>query len=219
MSIPVRLNKVLQSLPQGVRLAAVSKYHPVEMLREAYDAGQRIFAENHVQEMVAKSALLPSDIEWHMIGHLQTNKVRAAVSVVSVIESVDSRRLLEFINKEAQRAGRTVDCLLEVHVAAEQTKTGWNEQDLIQYIDSDEWRNLENIRLRGVMGMATNTDSEDIIRNDFCHLQRIFQTLQAKVGPEFRELSMGMSDDYPIAVECGATLVRVGSYIFGPRVY
>lgn len=185
---------------------------------EAYEAGQRIFGESRVQELAAKYETLPKDIEWQMIGHLQTNKVRAIVPFIALIQSVDSARLLECIDREASRCGRTVDCLLEIHVAREETKSGWDYEDLKKYLRSDAFAQLRNIRIRGIMGMATNTDDEAIIRSDFGRLAAIKNELAALFGADFDTLSMGMSDDYPAAVECGSTMVRIGSSIFGARV-
>lgn len=184
---------------------------------EAYDAGQHIFGESRVQELVAKYETLPKDIEWQMIGHLQTNKVRAIVPFVSLIQSVDSVRLLECIDREAARCGRTIDCLLEIHVAQEETKSGWVYGELKAYLQSDAFAQLHNIRIRGIMGMATNTDDAAVVRSDFERLAAIKDELAPMFGADFDILSMGMSDDYPIAVDCGSTMVRIGSSIFGAR--
>lgn len=218
MSVASRLSEIRATLPEGVTLVAVSKFHPAEAVMEAYEAGQRIFGESRVQELAAKYETLPKDIEWQMIGHLQTNKVRAIVPFIALIQSVDSARLLECIDREASRCGRTVDCLLEIHVAREETKSGWDYEDLKKYLRSDAFAQLRNIRIRGIMGMATNTDDEAIIRSDFGRLAAIKNELAALFGADFDTLSMGMSDDYPAAVECGSTMVRIGSSIFGARV-
>lgn len=218
MSVSSRLSEIRATLPEGVTLVAVSKFHPAEAVMEAYGAGQRVFGESRVQELVAKHEALPKDIEWQMIGHLQTNKVRAIVPFVSLVQSVDSARLLECIDREAARCGRTVDCLLEIHVAQEETKSGWEYGELKAYLQSDAFAQLHNIRIRGIMGMATNTDDASIVRSDFERLAAIKDELAPMFGADFDILSMGMSDDYPIAVDCGSTMVRIGSSIFGARV-
>ena len=217
MAIGTKIKELHTSLPQTVKLVAVSKFHPVEALREAYEAGQRIFGESRVQELLVKHEALPKDIEWQMIGHLQTNKVRQIVPFISLIQSVDSARLIECINREAERIGRVVDILLEIHVAQEESKTGWKYEELVDYLHSEEFAAMKNIRIRGVMGMATNTDDEQIVRADFEQLASHFNALKPRFGEEFDTLSMGMSDDYPLAIECGSTMVRIGSSIFGIR--
>ena len=219
MSIGAKIRELHASLPQGVTLVAVSKFHPVEAISEAYEAGQRIFGESRVQELLIKHEALPKDIEWQMIGHLQTNKVRQIVPFVSLIQSVDSVRLVECINREAERIGRVVDILLEIHVAEEESKTGWAYGDLEVFLQSEGFEALKNIRVRGVMGMATNTDDEAVIRSDFKQLVSYFEVLKSHFGEEFDTISMGMSDDYELAVECGSTMVRIGSSIFGDRNY
>ncbi len=217
MAIGAKIEELQASLPQGVTLVAVSKFHPVEALQEAYEAGQRIFGESRVQELLVKYEALPKDIEWQMIGHLQTNKVRQIVPFVSLIQSVDSVRLMECINREAERIGRVVDILLEIHVAQEDSKTGWKYEELVDYLQSGAFAELRNIRVRGIMGMATNTDDEAIIRADFEQLAKDYDDLKPRFGEEFDTLSMGMSDDYELAIECGSTMVRIGSSIFGNR--
>ena len=219
MAIGAKIRELHASLPQGVSLVAVSKFHPAEALREVYDAGQRIFGESRVQELLAKHEDLPKDIEWQMIGHLQTNKVRQIVPFISLVQSVDSVRLAECINREAERIGRVVDILLEIHVAQEDSKTGWKYDELITFLQSEEFNNLKNIRVRGVMGMATNTDDEQVVRADFEQLANHFNHLKPIFGEEFDTLSMGMSDDYELAIDCGSTMVRIGSSIFGDRIY
>ena len=219
MAIDAKIRELHASLPQGVSLVAVSKFHPVEALKEAYDAGQRIFGESRVQELLAKHEALPKDIEWQMIGHLQTNKVRQIVPFISLIQSVDSVRLAECINREAERIGRVVDILLEIHVAQEESKTGWKYEELVTFLQSEEFESLKNIRVRGVMGMATNTDDEQIVRADFEQLAKHYNHLKPLFGEEFDTLSMGMSDDYTLAIDCGSTMVRIGSSIFGDRIY
>lgn len=217
MAISAKIKELQASLPQGVTLVAVSKFHPVEALKEAYEAGQRVFGESRVQELLVKYEALPKDIEWQMIGHLQTNKVRQIVPFVSLIQSVDSIRLAECINREAERIGRVVDILLEIHVAQEESKTGWKYDELVEYLQSGAFAELKNIRVRGVMGMATNTDDEATIRNDFERLAECKQQLAEYFDEAFDTLSMGMSDDYQLAIECGSTMVRIGSSIFGDR--
>ena len=219
MSISSKILEIRNSLPEGVVLVAVSKFHPVEAINEAYAVGQRVFGESRVQELTAKYEQLPKDIKWQMIGHLQTNKVRAIAPFISLIQSVDSQRLLECISREAERCGRVIDCLLEVHVTDEQSKSGWNVDELREYLLSGAVTELKNVRIRGIMGMATFTDDEAVIRADFEHVAAIKRELEPLFGEEFNILSMGMSDDYPIAIEYGSTMVRVGSMIFGERNY
>ncbi|MBR4028057.1 MAG: YggS family pyridoxal phosphate-dependent enzyme [Alistipes sp.] len=219
MNIKERLNRILTTLPEGVKLVAVSKFHPVESLQEAYDAGQRIFGESRPQEMTAKYEVLPKDIEWHMIGHLQTNKVKYIAPFVSMIASVDSARLIEEIEKQAAKYDRTIDILLEVHVAQEESKSGWDIQELDEYIASGTLQSMSHLRVRGVMTIATNTDNEQIIRRDFQTIQTIFNELKSRFGDYFDTLSIGMSDDYPIALEYGSNMVRIGTAIFGHREY
>ena len=204
-------------LPSGVCLVAVSKFHPAEAIMEAYAAGQRCFGENRPQEMMAKAKALPADIKWHFIGHLQTNKLKMVLPYASMVESVDSLHLLEAIDRWCVENGRVTDILLELHIAAEETKQGFSEEEMLPLL-SREWR---GVRLRGLMGMATNTDDESVIRadfkkiGDFKHLiNRDFPALK-----DFDQLSIGMSGDWPIALEYGATIVRVGTAIFGERVY
>lgn len=219
MSIASEILRLRESLPQGVRLLAVSKFHPVEALQQAYDAGQRAFGESRPQELKAKHEVLPNDIEWVMIGHLQTNKVKYIAPFVSLIESLDSERLAEEINRQAEKCGRTIDCLLEIHVTSEQTKSGWNYYELLSFVQSGGFDRYPNIRLRGVMGMATFTDDEQVVRADFERLAACKRELAEYFGEQFDMLSMGMSDDYPIALEYGSTEVRIGSTIFGAREY
>ena len=219
MSIASKILEIRSTLPDGVELVAVSKFHPVEAIEEAYAAGQRLFGESRVQELTAKYEQLPKDIEWQMIGHLQTNKVRAIAPFVSLIQSVDSQRLLECINREAERCDRVIDCLLEVHVTAEDSKSGWDVAELREYLNSGTIAKLKNIRIRGVMGMATFTDDEAVVRTDFERIAAVKREFEECFDSSFNILSMGMSDDYPIAIEYGSTMVRVGSYIFGAREY
>lgn len=217
LEIACNLSRIRASLPEGVTLVAVSKTHPVEAIREAYDAGHRIFGESRPQELCAKYEVLPKQIEWHMIGHLQTNKVKYIAPFVRMIQSVDSARLVETIQREAARCGRTIDVLLEIHVAQEETKSGWDIGELKRYVETAAFATMSNVRVRGVMGIATNTDDETVVRRDFEELRRCFELLQPYFGAHFDTASMGMSHDYPLAVECGSTMVRVGSSIFGER--
>lgn len=220
--IKENLEAVRATIPANVTLVAVSKTKPVSDLQEAYDAGQRIFGENHALEMRDKHEVLPHDIQWHFIGHLQTNKIKYIIPFVSLIHSIDSQNLLEAVNKEAKKHERVVDCLLQFHIANEETKFGLNLEEAEKLLNSDSFKQMENVRLCGVMGMATFTDDEDEIHKEFRHLKTIFDTLKQKYfanQQQFKEISMGMSDDYPIAIAEGATLVRVGSRIFGARNY
>ena len=220
--IKENLNRIKATIPSGVTLVAVSKTKPVSDVQEAYDAGQRVFGENHALEMRDKHETLPKDIQWHFIGHLQTNKIKYIIPFVTLIHSIDTANLLEAVNKEARKHDRVVDCLLQFHIAQEETKFGLDLNEARQLLESESFRQMENIRVCGVMGMATFTDDEVEIRKEFKHLKEIFETLKKDYfdrQPQFKELSMGMSEDYPIAIEEGATLVRVGSKIFGPRNY
>ncbi len=222
MDIRENLKKILNTLPEGVQLVAVSKTKPVESIREAYAAGQRIFGENRPQEMAAKHQELPSDILWHMIGQLQEKNVKYIAGFVDLIHSVDSLKVLSRIDREAAKHDRVIDCLLEFHIAREETKAGLRLQEAEEILKSEVCRNMRNVRIVGVMGVATNTDDEDIIREEFHHLKEIFDDLKRKYFSKeasFKELSMGMSGDYQIAVDEGSTLVRVGSSIFGEREY
>lgn len=219
MSIACQLSLVRSTIPESVTLVAVSKTHPAEMIREAYDAGHRIFGESRPQELKTKYEALPKDIEWHMIGHLQTNKVKYIAPFVSMIQSVDSARLAETIQHEAARCNRKIGILLEIRIAQEQTKSGWAFDELMRYVGTVELNRMANLEVRGVMGIATNTDDLCRIKQDFEVLKRDFDILQPSFGPRFNVLSMGMSHDYPLAVECGSTMVRVGSLIFGERDY
>jgi len=222
-SIKENLERVAAQLPEGVQLIAVSKFHPVEELQEAYDAGQRLFGENRAQELIAKAPLLPADVRWHFIGHLQKNKVRAIMPHVSVIESIDSVKLLQLVEKEAARIDRTVDVLLQLHVAQEETKSGFSIDEVLEAAKAGELtENLPHVRVCGVMAMASLTDDMEQVAREFDLVRRTFITL--KDGPfdeseYFNELSMGMSDDWQVAVQHGATLVRIGTAIFGPREY
>ncbi|QEE49973.1 YggS family pyridoxal phosphate-dependent enzyme [Flavobacterium alkalisoli] len=220
MSIKDNLLSIKQSLPAHVTLVAVSKTKPVSDLMEAYEAGQRIFGENKIQEMTDKYEQMPKDIEWHMIGHVQTNKVKYMAPFVSLVHGVDSLKLLKEINKQAKKHDRVISCLLQMHIAEEDTKFGLYEAELKELIDSDEFKEMRNIVVTGLMGMATFTDSEYQIEKEFAYLKGIFDRL--KEHPEAdnfkpQTLSMGMSGDYKIAIDCGSTMIRVGSSIFGSR--
>lgn len=219
MSITERINKIRTELPDGVTLVAVSKTHSAEAIREAYDGGQRIFGESRPQELKSKYELLPHDIEWHMIGHLQTNKVKYIAPFISLIHSVDSIRLLEVIDREAGKCERVIDCLLEIHVAREESKTGWDYNELLEEVQRGSFSRFENVRIRGVMCIATNTEDENTVRDDFERLIAYRNEVAPYFGKTFDVVSMGMSDDYPLAVECGSTMIRVGSKIFGHRSY
>jgi pyridoxal phosphate enzyme (YggS family) len=202
------------------RLVAVSKTHPVEKIKEAYDAGQRIFGENKVQEMCAKQPLLPADIEWHLIGHLQTNKVKQIVPFVSLIHSVDSIKLLDEINKQGKKINQVTSCLLQVYIANEETKFGFDEKELIELIQSDKIKTFDFVKIAGLMGMATFTDNQEQVRKEFQTLKNLFdriKEMKLSANIEMKELSIGMSQDYAIAVEEGSTLVRIGTAIFGGR--
>ena len=222
-SIAQHIKELQASLPAGVTLVAVSKFHPVEALQEAYDAGQRVFGESRAQELVAKARVLPKDIEWHFIGPLQSNKVKDIAPFIHLIHSIDSPHLLAEVDRQAAKAGRaTVDCLLQVHIAAEETKFGFTPDECRQYLASGEWKPLEHVRLCGLMGMATNTDDMQQVQKEFQGLARLFREVRDEwfaTSPWFKELSMGMSHDYHEAIAAGSTLVRVGSHIFGERNY
>jgi pyridoxal phosphate enzyme (YggS family) len=222
MSIASEIQQITAALPQGVRLVAVSKYHPCEAIAQAYEAGQRVFGESKVQEMTAKHEALPKDIEWHFIGHLQTNKIKYMAPYVALIHGVDSFKLLAEIDRQAAKAGRIIPCLLQIHLAQEETKFGFSLEECRAMLQAGEWRNLTHVRLDGVMGMASNVDDEAQIRREFHTLRSFFEEVRAQYfagEAHFKEVSMGMSHDYPIALEEGATLVRIGSKIFGERVY
>ena len=220
--IKENLNIVKATVPSNVTLIAVSKTKPVSDLQEAYDAGQRIFGENKALEMRDKHQVLPNDIQWHFIGHLQTNKIKYIAPFVTLIHAIDSLSLLEAVNKEAAKNNRVIDCLLQFHIAQEETKFGLDMEEAKSMLESESYKNLNNINICGVMGMATFTDNAAQVREEFKNLKNIFETLKEnyfKENDSFKEISMGMSDDYPIAIEEGATMVRVGSKIFGARNY
>lgn len=219
MSIESQIKRFQGELPEGVKLLAVSKFHPVEAIVEAYEAGQRAFGESRPQELKQKYEVLPHDIEWHMIGHLQTNKVKYIAPFVHLIESLDSERLAEEIERQAAKCNRVIDCLLEIHITDEDSKSGWDYAELLEFVRRGGFKALPHIRLRGVMGMATFTDDEAVVRADFERLAACKAELAEYFGEEFDTLSMGMSDDYRLAIEYGSTEVRIGSTIFGERVY
>lgn len=222
MGIAENLGKILSEIPSGVRLVAVSKFHPAEAVMEAYDAGQRIFGESRVQELLAKEPVLPADIQWHFIGHLQTNKVRQLVGHASLIESVDSERLLDLIDRESEKAGVVSRVLMQVHVAREETKFGFSPEELLEYFSSRRFENLKATHICGIMGMASNTDDITRVRADFKAIADVFHAVadDGDLGLRgFDILSMGMSGDWRIAVEEGANLIRIGTAIFGQRDY
>jgi len=218
--IAQNLARLKESLPAGCRLVAVSKTHPVDTIQRAYEAGQREFGENKVQELVPKYEMLPKDIVWHMIGHLQSNKVKYIASFVSLIHSIDSLKLLEEVNRQGAKVGRVIPCLLQVHIAEEESKFGFSREELLEVIASGQIQKLTSVRVQGLMGMATFTDNVAQVHKEFRTLRTLFEELQQMTLPanmEMKELSMGMSGDYVVAVEEGSTLVRVGSAIFGRR--
>ena len=214
-----KITEIQSTLRQGVTLLAVSKFHPAEKIQQAYDAGHRSFGESRPQELKAKYDALPKDIKWHMIGHLQTNKIKYIAPFVHLIESLDSERLAAAIDREAAKCGRTIDCLLEIHVTDEESKSGWEWSELEAFVEAGGFQHYPNIRIRGVMGMATFTDDESVVRGDFERLAACKAELAPYFGEEFDTLSMGMSDDYLVAMEYGSTEVRIGSTIFGVREY
>jgi PLP dependent protein len=220
-SIQDNLLKIKSALPANVILVAVSKTHPASAVKEAYDAGQRIFGENKVQELVPKAEQLPSDIQWHLIGHLQSNKVKYIAGFVAMIHSVDSFSLLKEINKQAVKHRRIIDCLLQVHIAEEETKFGLSSEECSELLKNKEFDSLNNVRICGLMGMATNTDDAGQIRKEFNFLHGLYNSLSEikKQNIHFTTLSMGMSSDYEIALDEGSTMIRVGSTIFGNRDY
>lgn len=220
--IAEEIKRISSELPQGVRLVAVSKYHPTEAIMEAYRAGQRVFGESKAQEMKTKHEQLPQDIEWHFIGHLQTNKIKYIAPYVALIHSIDSYKLLVEVDKQGEKIGRIIPCLLQLHVAQEETKFGFTPEECREMLEAGEWKALRNVAICGVMGMATNTDDIEQIEREFCLLNSFFKEAKAKWfarDERFKELSMGMSDDYHEAIAAGSTLVRVGSKIFGERQY
>jgi pyridoxal phosphate enzyme (YggS family) len=220
MNIKNNIINLRQRIPSGCTLIAVSKTNPVEKVKEAYDAGQRVFGENRVQELTPKYEALPKDIEWHMIGHMQTNKVKYIVPFIHLIHSVDSVAVLDEINKQANKSNRTISCLLQIHIATEESKFGFSEQEVFNLLEGDKVSKLSNLKITGLMGMATFTDDSTQVRKEFRGLKQFFEKLKASILPKnvtMEDLSMGMSGDYEIAIEEGSTMVRVGSAIFGVR--
>jgi len=216
MSIQHNLLSIKSAIPENVTLVAVSKTKPVADVMEAYKAGQRIFGENKIQEMAEKQEQMPSDIQWHMIGHVQSNKVKFMAPFVSLVHGVDSLKLLEEIDKQAIKNNRVIDCLLQVHIAEEATKFGLSQAELENLLNDSSYKNLKNIKVIGLMGMATFTDNQQQIKKEFTYLKSVFDQIKA-LHPNFTTLSMGMSGDYKLAISCGSTMVRIGSSIFGNR--
>lgn len=220
--IEEKIRELRAELPEGVELVAVSKFHPAEAVLAAYRAGQRRFGESRVQELLAKMPQLPDDIQWHFIGHLQTNKVRSLMGKTAMIESVDSDKLLRLIDRESARAGIMTRVLMQIHVAREETKFGFFPEELFEWFADRRFESLTNTHICGIMGMASNTDDEERVRRDFTDIRSAFDRIRLDIAPDLRgfdTLSMGMSGDWPLAVECGSNLVRIGSAIFGPRNY
>jgi hypothetical protein len=220
--IKENLTILKKEIPQKVTLVAITKTHPPEMIMEAYDAGHRVFGENKVQEMVGKYQSLPKDIEWHMVGHLQTNKVKYIAPFVSLIHSIDSLKLLIEINKQAAKCGRVINCLLQMHIAEEETKFGLSYNEIVELLSSNEYRTLKNVSLLGLMAMATFTDDMEQVRKEFRVLSSTFKQIKNTFFhqiDDFKILSMGMSSDYKVAIEEGSSMIRVGSIIFGERFY
>lgn len=216
------IKDIKSTLPNGVQLIAVSKFHPAEAVMEAYDAGQRLFGENKVQEMTAKYEVLPKDIKWHFIGHLQTNKVKYIAPYVTMIHSIDSLRLLTEVNRQAEKAGRVIDVLLQIHIAHEETKFGMTFDECREMLAEGSWQQLKNVRICGLMGMATYTDDMKQVEQEFASLQAFLEELRGtwlKDEAVFKELSMGMTEDFPIAIKHGSTFIRIGTKIFGERNY
>ena len=222
MTIKEEIAKITAELPKGVRLIAVSKFHPADAVMEAYEAGQRLFGENKVQEMVAKQEVLPKDIEWHFIGHLQTNKVKYIAPFVAMIHSIDSLHLLTEVNRQAEKVGRVINVLLQIHIAHEETKFGMTFDECRALLNEGTWKQLNHVRICGLMGMATFTDNMEQVDGEFAGLQAFFEELKGNWFADdtaFKDLSMGMTDDYPIAIRHGSTFVRIGTLIFGERNY
>ncbi|WP_109097589.1 YggS family pyridoxal phosphate-dependent enzyme [Aquimarina sp. AU58] len=216
--IEKNLHEIKTSIPEGVTLVAVSKTKPVSDLMDAYDAGQRIFGENKIQEMTEKWETMPKDISWHMIGHVQTNKVKYMAPFVDLIHAVDSYKLLKEIDKQAKKHNRTINCLLQIKIAKEESKFGLSEQDAIALLNSEEVKNLTNVNIQGLMGMATFIDDEQQIHDEFKKIASFSENIKTKY-PQLKTLSIGMSGDYKMAIDCGSTMVRIGSSIFGARNY
>lgn len=222
MSIQNNINRIKSEIPNNIKLVTVSKTKPNEDILEAYDIGQRIFGENKVQDLVKKFEDLPKDIEWHFIGHLQTNKIKFIASFISLIHAVDSLKLLKKINSEAIKNNRTINCLLQMHIAKEDTKFGLSFSEIKDILENAEFKKLTNVSIVGLMGMATYSNDENLVKNEFSYLKSCFNDLKESYfskSDNFKEISMGMSGDYTLAIECGSTMIRVGSSIFGARVY
>lgn len=222
MSVVQNLEFTKKNIPENVTLVCVSKFHPETAIMEAYDAGERIFGESKVQELTEKYNHLPKDIQWHFIGHLQTNKVKYLVPFVALIHGVDTLKLLVEINKQAEKVNRKINCLLQVHIATEESKFGFSARELVELFESDNLKSLKFIRIRGLMAMATFTDNQEQVRNEFLGLKELFEKIKENYelnNPDFTVISMGMSDDYQLAIEAGSTMVRIGSLIFGHRAY
>ena len=219
MAIKEVISQLRESLPNHVQLIAISKTHPAEMIAEAYEAGQRAFGENRPKEMKEKYEALPKDIEWHMIGHLQTNKIKYIAPFVKLVHSIDSDNLLACIDKEAAKHNRVIDVLLEVHLAREESKSGWSADELDTYIASGKFKEYKNIRLRGMMTVGSLTDNMNIVEQEFRTLKQMQERYRDMIGEEFDTVSMGMTSDYELAIECGSNMVRIGSMIFGARDY
>lgn len=221
VDVRANIERVLSEIPAGVRLVAVSKFHPAEKLTAAYEAGQRRFGESRVQELLAKEPQMPADVEWHFVGHLQTNKVKQLVGKASLIESIDSERLLDIVDRESRKAGVTTRVLMQVHVAREETKFGFWPEELLDYFRARKFENLTNTHICGVMGMASNTDDAERVSQDFAAIAEVYKEI-LRLCPDLRgfdTLSMGMSGDWPLAVEQGSNMVRIGTAIFGEREY
>ena len=220
MSIASNIKILRESVPSEIKIVAVSKFHSTDEIMEAYEAGQRIFGESRVQELVQKSDQLPKDIEWHFIGGLQRNKVKQIAPFISLIHSVDSERLMREIEKQAATNSRTISCLLQIHVAEEDTKSGFTPNECLQFLSDGAWEECPHIKFIGIMGMATFTDDTEKVRNEFNRLRQLFEKVKTDYfagDSDFKEISMGMTSDYPIAIEEGSTMVRVGTKIFGER--
>lgn len=222
IDVAANLRSIMETLPNDVKLVAVSKFHPAEYVEAAYAAGQRVFGESHEQELSRKAEVLPKDIEWHFIGHLQTNKVKYIAPYIAMVDAVDSMKLLKEINKQAAKYDRVIDVLLELHIAEEATKYGFTLDACREMLAAGEWRGLANVRICGLMMMASNVDDEEQIRDEFNTAAAFFDEVKTNYfadNDSFRERSWGMSGDYIEAVECRSTMVRIGTAIFGPRVY
>lgn len=222
MSVSENLQSIKKSLPENVTLVAVSKTQANDKILEAYQAGQRVFGENYVQELVDKAAILPKDIEWHFIGHLQSNKVKYIAPFVSLIHGVDSFKLLKEINKQGQKNNRILNCLLQIHIAKEETKFGLDEKELFEILNSEDFKLLQHVKISGLMGMASNTENTEEVKQEFLFLKKLFETIKSNYSEKnisVTTLSMGMSGDYKLAIECGSNMVRIGSSIFGARNY